>query len=194
MPLVWSGSRRVIVSGRPLRRKQLRNRSGDLAVCSGEAPSSPGVVRLAMRGVRSSMPSGGMSLAARGSSSEYLDKRMISIPARNCRPSSRSTSCCSIRARNGYRPLSGPTNGAHLQVPRAVALLTTGYAIGQILGPVVSRPLLSAGYGGPLLLGGAIIAAAALAGLAVRFRFPHHVGASSEPSRSVRRGVARPDR
>jgi hypothetical protein len=74
--------------------------------------------------------------------------------------------------------------GAHLQAPRAVALLTTGYAIGQILGPVLARPLLTAGYSGPLLLGGAVIAAAGLAGLAVRFRFPHRVGAAIEPSRS----------
>jgi len=76
--------------------------------------------------------------------------------------------------------------GAHLQVPRAVALLTTGYAVGQILGPVLSRPLLTAGYSGPLLLGGAVIAAAALAGLAVRFRFPHRVGTAIEPSRASR--------
>ncbi|WIB77638.1 YbfB/YjiJ family MFS transporter [Curtobacterium sp. MCPF17_002] len=76
--------------------------------------------------------------------------------------------------------------GAHLQVPRAVALLTTGYAVGQILGPVLSRPLLTAGYSGPLLLGGAVIAAAAIAGLAVRFRFPHRVGTAIEPSRSAR--------
>ncbi|ROS75698.1 putative MFS family arabinose efflux permease [Curtobacterium sp. PhB130] len=76
--------------------------------------------------------------------------------------------------------------GAHLQVPRAVALLTTGYAVGQILGPVLSRPLLVGGYAGPLLLGGAIIAAAALAGLAVRFHFPHRVGTAVEPSRSAR--------
>ncbi|PZE63029.1 MFS transporter [Curtobacterium sp. MCPF17_047] len=76
--------------------------------------------------------------------------------------------------------------GAYLQVPRAVALLTTGYGIGQILGPVLSRPLLTAGYNGPLLLSGVVIAAAALAGLVVRFRFPHRVGATIEPSRSSR--------
>ncbi len=32
--------------------------------------------------------------------------------------------------------------GAHLQFPRAVALLTTGYSVGQILGPLVATPLL----------------------------------------------------
>ncbi|MFD5329787.1 YbfB/YjiJ family MFS transporter, partial [Streptomyces sp. NPDC127092] len=36
--------------------------------------------------------------------------------------------------------------GAHLQFPRAVALLTTGYSVGQILGPLAVTPLLHDGY------------------------------------------------
>ncbi|MEV6153578.1 YbfB/YjiJ family MFS transporter [Nonomuraea sp. NPDC052129] len=49
--------------------------------------------------------------------------------------------------------------GEHLQLPRAVALLTAGYGIGQIIGPPVSQPLLGTSYSAPLLLGGVIVAA-----------------------------------
>jgi hypothetical protein len=76
--------------------------------------------------------------------------------------------------------------GAHLQFPRAIALLTTGYSIGQILGPQIVRPLLHNGYHAALLLGGAIVLAAALAAAALRVGFPHRVGAMVEPSRIVR--------
>jgi hypothetical protein len=73
--------------------------------------------------------------------------------------------------------------GEHLQLPRAVALLTAGYGVGQILGPLLSRPLLGGGYTAPLLLGGAVVAAAALAAGVLRVGFPHRVGAMVEPSR-----------
>ncbi|MFD7024992.1 YbfB/YjiJ family MFS transporter [Promicromonospora sukumoe] len=73
--------------------------------------------------------------------------------------------------------------GEHLQVPRAVALLTTGYGIGQIGGPLVARPLLDGGYGPALLLGGAVVLLAAAAGGLVRVRFPHRLGHMVEPSR-----------
>ncbi|MBO0608461.1 YbfB/YjiJ family MFS transporter [Myceligenerans salitolerans] len=72
--------------------------------------------------------------------------------------------------------------GEHLRLPRAVALLTTGYASGQIAGPRLSRPLLDTGFEGPLLLGAAVIAAVAVAAALVRFRFPHHVGHLVGPS------------
>jgi len=52
--------------------------------------------------------------------------------------------------------------GAHLQFPRAVALLTTGYSVGQILGPVIATPLLHNGYHVALLVGAYVAVAAAV--------------------------------
>ena len=75
------------------------------------------------------------------------------------------------------------TIGAHLQFPRSVALLTAGYSIGQILGPLVVKPLLHDGYHDALLVGAAIVLAAAVAAAALRVGFPHRVGAMIEPSR-----------
>jgi predicted MFS family arabinose efflux permease len=75
--------------------------------------------------------------------------------------------------------------GAHLQLPRSVAILTTGYSVGQILGPLVAKPLLHGGYHDALLAAAAIVAAGAVAAVALRIRFPHGVGAMIEPSRSA---------
>jgi MFS family permease len=75
--------------------------------------------------------------------------------------------------------------GAHLQFPRSVALLTAGYSVGQILGPLVVKPLLHGGYRDALLVAAAIVAAAAVAAIALRIRFPYRVGAMIEPSRSA---------
>jgi MFS family permease len=58
--------------------------------------------------------------------------------------------------------------GAQLGFPRAVALLTTGYSVGQVLGPLVVTPLLDGGYRDALLLGAAVVLAAAVAAVAVR--------------------------
>jgi predicted MFS family arabinose efflux permease len=62
--------------------------------------------------------------------------------------------------------------GNHLRFPRAVALLTAGYSVGQILGPVIATPLLHRGYHQALILGAIIVAAAALAAAVLRIGFP----------------------
>ena len=63
--------------------------------------------------------------------------------------------------------------GAHLRLPRAAATLSLGYAAGQILGPLVVRPLLAGGYRDALLVGAALVAAAALGAALLRLGFPH---------------------
>ncbi len=79
--------------------------------------------------------------------------------------------------------------GAHLQFPRAVAVLTTGYSTGQILGPLLVTPLLhsashGSGYRVALLVGAGVVLAAAVAAAALRIGFPHRAGALVEPSRA----------
>ena len=66
--------------------------------------------------------------------------------------------------------------GAHLGTPRAVAILTTGYSVGQIAGPLLVTPLLHNGYHEALLIAGAILLVAAVAAALARHRFPHHLG------------------
>ncbi|WUC40085.1 YbfB/YjiJ family MFS transporter [Streptomyces sp. NBC_00557] len=62
--------------------------------------------------------------------------------------------------------------GAHLRVPRSVALLTAGYSVGQMLGPPVVTPLLRHGYHQALLLAAAVVLAAAAAAAVLRAGFP----------------------
>lgn len=52
--------------------------------------------------------------------------------------------------------------GRLLRYPRAVALLTAGYSVGQILGPVVVAPLLDQGFAPALLVGAGVVLAAAV--------------------------------
>jgi hypothetical protein len=66
--------------------------------------------------------------------------------------------------------------GAHLRAPRAVAILTTGYSVGQLAGPLLVTPVLHHSYQPALLAGAAIVAVAAVAALVLRRRFPHHLG------------------
>ena len=58
--------------------------------------------------------------------------------------------------------------GSRLRVPRAVAVLTTGYSVGQIVGPLLVTPLLRTGYREALLAAAVILVAAALAVLPAR--------------------------
>jgi MFS family permease len=76
--------------------------------------------------------------------------------------------------------------GAHLRTPRAVAILTTGYSVGQIAGPVLVTPMLHHSYQSVLLAGAALAAVAAVASLVLRYRFPHHLGPVPSRVRAVR--------
>ncbi|SEE82286.1 hypothetical protein SAMN05216489_08468 [Streptomyces sp. 3213] len=68
----------------------------------------------------------------------------------------------------GVSPLALAT-GTRLRFPRSVALLTAGYSVGQILGPLAVAPLLRHGYR-PAPLQAALAVAAAV----LRSGFPHH--------------------
>lgn len=76
--------------------------------------------------------------------------------------------------------------GAHLRVARAVAILTSGYSAGQILGPLAVTPLLHNGYQTALLVGAGVVALAAIAAGALRLRFPHDFGPLPSRVRATR--------
>ncbi|MEV7734250.1 YbfB/YjiJ family MFS transporter [Streptomyces sp. NPDC088921] len=65
--------------------------------------------------------------------------------------------------------------GAHLRFPHSVALLTAGYSVGQILGPLVVAPLLHHGYDRALVLAALVVLVAAAAAAVLRIGFPHHM-------------------
>ncbi|MEU1941543.1 YbfB/YjiJ family MFS transporter [Streptomyces sp. NPDC020125] len=71
--------------------------------------------------------------------------------------------------------------GAHLRFPRAVALLTAGYSVGQILGPLVATPLLHHGYEQALILAAVVVLASAVAAALLRIGFPHHMPTPGHP-------------
>jgi hypothetical protein len=68
--------------------------------------------------------------------------------------------------------------GAELQFPRAVAVLTTGYSVGQIAGPLVVTPLLRHGYHQALLVAAGVVLAGAVAAGVLRVGYPHGDGGS----------------
>lgn len=70
--------------------------------------------------------------------------------------------------------------GRHLRFPRAVALLTTGYSVGQILGPLAATPFLHHGYSRALILGAVIVLAAAVASALLRIGYPHRIAHEPE--------------
>lgn len=86
--------------------------------------------------------------------------------------------------------------GTHLQFPRSVALLTAGYSVGQILGPLVVTPLLHHGYHQALILAALVVLAAAGAAAVLRIGFPHHmtVVRSTVPGRRSAPAETRPAR
>ncbi|MEV7072287.1 YbfB/YjiJ family MFS transporter [Streptomyces sp. NPDC093990] len=90
--------------------------------------------------------------------------------------------------------------GAHLRFPRSVALLTAGYSVGQILGPLAVAPLLHHGYHPALLTAALVVLAAAVAAGVLRIGHPHHMvvsgatvpGQQRESTRDARPGPAGP--
>ena len=62
--------------------------------------------------------------------------------------------------------------GAQLRFPRSVALLTAGYSVGQILGPLVVTPLLHHGYHQALILAAVVVLAGAATAVVLRIGFP----------------------
>ncbi|WP_415849207.1 YbfB/YjiJ family MFS transporter, partial [Tsukamurella ocularis] len=69
--------------------------------------------------------------------------------------------------------------GARIGIPRSAAVLTAGYGVGQILGPLVVAPMLGDGYDAAFLTaGGVLVAAAALAAVA-RWTAPDRMPAGS---------------
>lgn len=87
--------------------------------------------------------------------------------------------------------------GAPLRFPRAVALLTAGYSVGQILGPLVVTPLLHHGCHQAFVLAAVVVPAAALAAFVLRIGFPHHLPASRHQGTSqepvAEHGLSPPD-
>lgn len=79
--------------------------------------------------------------------------------------------------------------GAELRFPRSVALLTAGYSVGQILGPLAVAPLLHHGYRPALLLAAGVVLAAAVASAVLRLGFPRRQAVAirhSAPAQEIR--------
>jgi predicted MFS family arabinose efflux permease len=62
--------------------------------------------------------------------------------------------------------------GTHLRIPRSVAVLTAGYSLGQILGPLLVTPLLRHGYQQALLIAAVVLVVAAAMTAFLRLRGP----------------------
>ncbi|MCX5281483.1 YbfB/YjiJ family MFS transporter [Streptomyces sp. NBC_00198] len=82
--------------------------------------------------------------------------------------------------------------GAHLRFPRSVALLTAGYSVGQIAGPLLVAPLLEHGYRQALLLASGVVLAAAVSAAVLRSGFPHRIVAAEHGTGGGRAGTAQP--
>ncbi|MGW1784756.1 YbfB/YjiJ family MFS transporter [Streptomyces sp. NPDC002143] len=80
--------------------------------------------------------------------------------------------------------------GARLQVHRSVGLLTAGYSVGQILGPLAVTPLLRDGYRPALLLAAAVVLTSAAAAAALRVGLRHPAAATRTRRRPTPRQPA----
>jgi MFS family permease len=76
--------------------------------------------------------------------------------------------------------------GRAFGITRAVAVLTAGYALGQVIGPLVVAATVTAGYRPALAVGAAVVLAAAVAAAAAR-------GDGPPGPRQAERGPIRPD-
>lgn len=83
--------------------------------------------------------------------------------------------------------------GAEQKVPRAVALLTTGYSAGQVLGPLAAAPLLTGGYAPALLLAAVLVVGAAVAAAVLRWEVGSELRAPNQRS-AIRRDGWPPSR
>lgn len=86
--------------------------------------------------------------------------------------------------------------GKHLGVPRAVALLTAGYSAGQIAGPLLVAPLVHRGFQDALVVGGAVVASAAVISGVLRIGYPGPItgsgGADRRRAAKIRHPTTRP--
>jgi predicted MFS family arabinose efflux permease len=76
--------------------------------------------------------------------------------------------------------------GRLLGFPGAVALLTSGYSVGQILGPVAVTPLLRHGFSHALLAAALVVLLAAMVAALLRFGFPSAGGDRRPAATSLR--------
>jgi predicted MFS family arabinose efflux permease len=75
--------------------------------------------------------------------------------------------------------------GRHLRVPGAIAILTTGYGVGQVVGPLIVAPTLGGGYRVALVVAAGLVLIAAVSAALLRVRFPHQ----GAPHRGARRSA-----
>ncbi|MGX9295682.1 YbfB/YjiJ family MFS transporter [Tsukamurella paurometabola] len=69
--------------------------------------------------------------------------------------------------------------GARIGIPRSAAVLTAGYGVGQIVGPLVVAPMLGDGYDAAFLTAGGVLVAAALLAAVARWTAPDRVAAGA---------------
>lgn len=76
--------------------------------------------------------------------------------------------------------------GSLFPFPRAVAILTAGYSVGQILGPLIVAPVLAQGYQPALLISAGVVIIAAVAAAVLRIGFPRRLESVQVRDESVR--------